>query len=234
MKRFRFTPAIIAAVVAIMSLASCGGSTAEADKAAADYYAEKFQKWEEDHRLYGELVRWEAMEEARHTGPEGKVMTTSLGFFHEKEPDRPTAKQFVMLNAGDGWKVLEMSNSIFIPKEVRKEAIAELQQIFGKSTFQDDFGPQEKAVLDFWREEFAGHIDSSGREITNPEKAASIADGYRDDYGDYVDCLIEKGSQSWDSEDGGQVRLHIFHEKNDLTVSKRVERADDGSWKVPR
>jgi len=232
MKRFRFTSVIIAAVAIIISLASCGGSAAEADKAAAEYYAEKFKKWETDRLLNGEIEHWEAMEESRRAGVEGKVMTVTLGFYHEKEPDRPIGKYFVILNPGDEWKVVSMSGGIFIPKEYREEAIKDIESIFGKHERQTNFGPQEKAVLDFWKEEFAGNIDSNGREITDPEKAASIADGYREKYGDYVDCLIEKGSQSWESEDGGQVRLHIFHEKNDLTVSKHIEQAEDGSWQV--
>lgn len=223
------TAALFVAVTLLMSLASCGGSSAaEADKAAAAYYAEKFNANDHDRQLYGDIDHWDAMDESRKTSVEGKIMTMIIGFYHKNDPEKPHGHYFVMQNTGKGWTVRSMGNGIYIPKEMREDLIREL----GPIKPQPKFGPQEQAALNSWKEEFAGHRDTHGREETDPEKIASVANGYFKKYGDYIDCFVEKGSDNWSSENSGNVYLKIYHEKESTERNIFVERSDDGSWKV--
>lgn len=199
------------AIVGIVFTSCNGDSNAEADKAAAAYYEEKFNADNNGFEMTfnGPIEKWEVMESSRKTGVKGKVMTVIIGFFHQKST-YPIGKYFKMYNDGKDWKVLSMSNGAFLTKEQQLQ--------FGvkqdKDEIKPQFGPQEQAALDNWLEEFAQYGD-------NQEK-----------YGEFLDCFIESGSGKWVNQDRGNIVLVVCHEKKSTQHSTFVEKQEDGSWKA--
>lgn len=217
-----------------MALLSCGGNgtaEGEADKVAAAYYAEQFADARNtfDQAAYGNIEKWETMENSRKMSVEGRIMTMIMGFYHEKTPDAPRGKYFVMQDIGDGWKVRSMENGVFLTKE-RLEKI--MSGVKTQEKPEATFGPQEQAALEAWKEQFAGRRDFFGHEVTDPAVVANSAERYSEKYGPYVDCFVDSGSESWNREDGGQIRLIVFHEKRSDQFVALVRRQDDGSWAV--
>lgn len=221
---------VAAAALAFMMITSCGGGgDAGADKVAAAYYEEQFNN--EDNifgqQSYGDLEKWETMEESRKKSVEGRIMTMIMGFFHKEKPDAPVGKYFVMQNLGDGWTVRTMENGAFLTKEKRDEIMSNVRPA---EKAEPQFGPQEQAALEAWKEQFAGRRDFLGHEVTDPAVVAKSAEGYLEKYGEYIDCFVDSGSEKWMNEDGGQIRLIVFHEKKSNQFSVRIHRQDDGSW----
>ena len=197
-----------------ITLVSCGedGNSA-ADKAAAAYYEEKL-KSESDGlglTLEGPAEKWEPMEISRKMGVKGKVMHITLGFFHEKNT-HPIGKQFILYNDGKDWKVLSMYNGAYLDKQ--------MQQQFGKSIDKDkikttQFGPAEQVALDDWLKEFANWSETG-----------------QTDYGEFLDCFVESGSERWRSKDGGHVILKVYHENKSTEHVAFIKKQEDGSWKA--
>lgn len=218
---------LVALVSAVMMLAACGGGSDDAaDKVAAAYYEEELNKHDLELRLLGPVKKWETEMNSRKKSVEGKIMMMTIGFYHEQE-DAPQGRYFVMQNDGKEWTVRSMTKSTFYPKEKYEEMTKDVKQA---DKPEPQFGPQEQAALDAWKEKIAGRRDFLGKEITDPDLVAKNAEIYRESYGEYIDCFVEEGSEKWTSEDGGQVRLKVCHEKKDDQFAVRVQRQPDGSW----
>lgn len=207
-------------------LTSCGGNS-EADKAAAAYYEEKFNDEENTYgqTMKGAVTKWESMEESRKMSVKGRIMKTTIGFYHEKEQS-PIGQYFVMQKDGNGWKVRSMSRGSFLTKERRED----IEKNIKKDQSEAQFGPQEQAALDAWMEVFTGHKDIFGHDITDPDAVAKSAESYMEKYGEYIDCFIGSGSGKWSNENGGSIRLEVYHEKGSNQFSTIVRRQEDGSW----
>lgn len=211
-------------------LASCGGNgESEADKVAAAYYEEQFNDEGNsyDKTMKGAVTKWETMKDSRKMSVKGLIMKMTIGFYHEKE-ESPVGQYFVMENDGKEWKVRSMSRGAFFTSDMVDEA----KENVGDKKAEPQFGPQEQAALDAWLEMFAGKRDIFGHEVTDPAVVAKSAESYREKYGEYIDCFVDSGSDEWTNEDGGNIRLEVYHEKGSKDFTAIIRRQDDGSWAI--
>lgn len=74
-----------------------------------------------------------------------------------------------MQNLGDGWTVRTMENGAFLTKEKRDEIMLNVRPA---EKAEPQFGPQEQAALEAWKEQFAGRRDFSSLSVSTARMTA--------------------------------------------------------------